>query len=414
MNLLQLKEKRANVWSQMTSILDTAESESRDLTAEERSTYDTAEGELDSLSADIDRLERHANRGAGFDAPVERTHELPVESDGTPATDEQYREAFIGFVRGGMDALDNEQRSMLRKGWVSDKEARAQAVGTTTAGGYLVPEGFRARIVEKMKAFGRVEAVAEVITTTTGNTLPWPTNDDTANVGALLAENTQVTEQDLTLGTADLGAYKYTSKLVRASLEFLQDVDWMDTEDWLARKFAERIARIRNQHYTTGTGTAQPEGIVTGATSGVTAASTTAITLDELIDLEHSVDPAYREGENVAFMFNDAVIKATRKLKDNSGQYLWQPSVQAGVPSLLNGRRYIINNDMAVPAAGVKSVLFGDFRAGYIVRNVRGIQMIRLNERYADFFQVGFVSFARSDAAVQDTSAYKALTQAAV
>lgn len=412
MNLLQLKERRANVWSQMTSILDTAEAENRDLTAEERSTYDKAEADLDSLSADIERVERHANRG-DFTETANDPGTPQLVDDNTPSTDEQYREAFINFVRGGMDALEPEQRGMLRKGWVSDKEGRAQSVGTTTAGGYLVPEGFRARIVETMKAYGRVENEAEVITTSTGATLPWPTNDDTANVGALLAENTQVTEQDVVLGQADLGAFKYTSKLVRVSLEFLQDVDWMDAEAWLARKFAERIGRIRNQHYTTGTGTSQPTGIVTGAVSGVTAASATAVTFDELIDLEHSVDPAYRESDNTAYMLSDSALKGVRKLKDGNNAYLWQPSVQAGVPSLLNGHRYVINNDMAAPAVSVKSVLFGDFRAGYIVRNVRAIQMIRMNERYADYFQVGFVSFARSDAAPQDTAAYKALTQAA-
>lgn len=411
MNLLQLKEKRANVWSQMTSILDTAEAESRELTAEERSTYDTAEIDLDKLSDDIDRLERHANRGS-FDEPSRDT-DTPEHRDADDDPDAVYRRAFEGYVTRGIQELEVELRDALRRGWMPDKEGRAQAVGTNSAGGYLVPQGFRQQIIEKMKAYGAVMDAATVLNTDTGATLPWPTNDDTGNVGALLAENTQATEQDLALGTAQLGAYKYTSKIVRVSLEFLQDVDWIDAESFLQRKFAERLGRIHNQHLTTGTGTAQPQGIVTGAASGVTAASGTAITMDELIDLQESVDPAYRN-ERSRFMLGTAALKATRKLKDSNGLYLWQPSVQAGVASTLLGDPYVINPDMAAPAVNVKSVLYGDFQAGYVVRLVKAFELIRMNERYADFGQVGFVAFDRLDGLVQDNSAYKALTQAAV
>lgn len=409
---VSLKEKineRAGLWDQMKALM--AETEGRAMTAEEIGKYEALEADLDKRDKEIDLEERHAKLAERYDKVETDPIVNPGGGDPDDQGDKAYREAFIGWVVGGMEALNGEQRQALRKGWRSDKEARAQSVGTTTAGGYLVPEGFRRKIVEKMKAYGAVQNEAEVITTDTGNELPWPTNDDTSNVGALLAENTQVTEQDMAFGIAQLDAYKYTSKLVRVSIEFLQDVDWINAEDFLARKFAERLARIKNQHFTTGTGTAQPNGIVTGAVSGVTAAGVAAITVDELIDLQHSIDPAYRT-DSAAFMFNDAVLKATRKLKDGNNNYLWQPSVQAGVPSQFLGARYIINNDMAVPATGVKSVLYGDFRAGYVVRVVRGIQQLRLDERYADYFQVGFVAFERADADVQDSSAYKALTQA--
>jgi HK97 family phage major capsid protein len=275
-----------------------------------------------------------------------------------------------------------------------------------------VPEGFRATLVERMKAWGAVQEVATNITTRTGAPLPWPTNDDTGNVGALLAENTAATEQDFAFGTAQLGAYKYTSKIVRISLEFLQDVDWVDAESFVQRKFAERLGRIHNQHFTTGTGTAQPLGIVAGATSGVTAAGAAAITADELIDLQHSVDPAYRNSPNAQFMLSDTALKLARKLKDSNGQYLFQTNTTGDVPSLLAGARYVVNVDMAVPATGVKSVLFGDFAAGYVIRWVREMQMLQLRERYAEFGQVGFIAFDRADGTVQDANAYRALTQA--
>ena len=412
----QLLERRANVWSQMTEIVDAAEAEGRDLSAEERQKYDAAETDLNSLTDEIERSKRHAEHAqrmtdVGTVDPIVN----PGNEDGEERGDDPnlYERAFAEYVRRGVAELEGDLRTALRGGWQADKESRAQAVGTASAGGYLVPEGFRTQIVETMLDYGAVARVAQVITTNTGGVLPWPTNNDTGNVGALLAENTQVTEQDLTLGTAQLDAYKYTSNLVRVSLEFLQDVDWMDAEGFLGRKLGERIGRIENQHFTTGTGTAQPNGIVTGATSGVTAASGTAITGDELISLIHSVDPAYRRSNRARFMLSDAALASIRKLKDGNSNYLWTPGLRDGQDDTLLGYGYEVNQDMADPAVGVKSVLFGDFFAGYVIRRVRGIQMLRLDERYADYFQVGFVSFSRADGEVQDGSAYRALTQAA-
>ena len=414
MNLQQMLEARARALTTMREVNDLAKGENRDFTAEETEKYNRAEADFDSLSDKIEREQKLTERGRQL------SEEAPVNPAVTPPADERedgadelaYRQAFIEYVRGGMSSLEPEQRKALRAGFVPEKESRAQAVGTNSAGGYLVPQGFRAQIVETMKDYGVVRNVAQVITTDTGATLPWPTNDDTASVGALLAENTQATELDLTLGQASLGAYKYTSKIVRASVEFLQDVSWMDAEAFLARKLGERVARIENQHQTTGTGTAQPEGIVTGAVSGKTAAAVADITADELIDLVHSVDPAYRRNGRARFMLSDTALAKIRKLKDANDQYLWQPNFQDGVAANLLGYPYEVNQDMAVPATGVKSVLFGDFFAGYIIRQVRDFQLIRMDERYADYLQVGFIGFSRMDAAPQDTAAYKALTQA--
>ncbi len=404
-NTTQLVEQRANVWSQMQAIID-----ANDWTADQRQTYDNLEAKFDELNGDIEREQRHAATEAKN--TVDRTGVVPPATGQAAelAGDEAYRNAFETYVLRGMAEMDREDRATLRNGFQKDIR-NAQSVGTTTAGGYLVPEEFRKQLVEKMKAYGAVQAVAEVLTTNTGATLPWPTNDDTTNVGALLAENTQATEQDLVFGTAQVGAYKYTSKIVRVSLEFLQDVEWINAEGFLRRKFAERLGRIHNQHFTTGTGTAQPQGIVTGATSGVTAASATAITADELIDLQHSIDPAYRTSD-AKFMLNDTALKGLRKLKaSGTGEYLFQVSTTADMPNLLAGSPYVINQDMAVPATGVKSVLYGDFRTGYLVRLVKAFELIRLDERYADYGQVGFISFDRADGVVQDANAYKALTQ---
>jgi HK97 family phage major capsid protein len=261
-----------------------------------------------------------------------------------------------------------------------------------------------------MKDYGAVINEAEVITTDSGNNLPWPTVDDTSNVGVILAENTQMAEQDATVGQASLDAYVISSKLTRVSFQLLQD-SAVDPEALIVSLHGERIGRGMNVYLTTGTGTAQPDGIVTNAATGVTAAGAAAITADELIDLVHSVDPAYRN-ERAAFMLADATLAKVRKLKDSQNQYLWQPGLQAGQAGSLFGHRYVVNQQMPAATTGNKSVLFGDFREGYVVRIVRQIQNIRFSERYADYLQVGFTSFARFDGTQKNASAYKALVQA--
>jgi HK97 family phage major capsid protein len=413
--LQEMVDQRLVLDKVMKDCIDASEKDG--WTADLRASYDKAEQDYDTLDGDISRATR-ASKREDENSKVDRRGvvapdggEIADEDD----SDEVYAKAFQIFVQNGMLELDNDQRKALRSGFVKQdaKEIRAAAgIGTGSAGGYLVPQGFRQDIVEKMKAYGAVQQVATVLNTNTGAVLPWPTNDDTGNVGALLAENTAAAEQDLTLGTAQLGAYKYTSKLVRVSLEFLQDVDWLDVEGFIQRKFAERLGRIHNQHFTTGTGTAQPQGIVTGAVSGVTAASATVFTADELIDLQHSVDPAYRN-ERSKFMLSDTALKIARKLKaSGTGEYLFQTSTSADMPNLLVGSQYVVNQDMAVPATTVKSVLYGDFQAGYVVRLVKAFELIRLDERYAEFGQTAFIAFDRADGLVQDNSAYKALTQA--
>ena len=260
-----------------------------------------------------------------------------------------------------------------------------------------------------MKWFGPMLREAENITTTTGANLPWPTNDDTGNVGAILGENTQVTEQDVTLGTASLDAYMYTSKLVRVSLQLLQDRPDFDT--WLARKLGERVGRILNQHFTTGTGTGQPDGIVTSATVGVTGtgsfASTGGVSFDNVIDLTEALDPAYGNGAGLKFMGHQSVRKALRKVKDGQGRYIWEPSAQAGAPSTAYGYEFILNNDMPTLAASSKSLLFGNIQQAYVTRIVSGLSTLRLTERYADYLQVGFLGFQRADGTMQDANAVR-------
>ena len=163
-------------------------------------------------------------------------------------------------------------------------------------------------------------------------------------------------------------------------------------------------------HFAVGTGSGQPEGIVTGLTLGVTSAANGAIGYDDLVDLEHSIDPAYRQSGNLRYVTHDTFVRATRKIKDTTGRPLWAPSIAVGQPSTINGYPYTVDNGLAAVSNGSKSVVFGDIRAAYVVREVRGAQTMRLTERYADFLQVGFLGFQRLDGQVQDTSAAAVLT----
>ncbi|MEU2062899.1 phage major capsid protein [Streptomyces sp. NPDC013455] len=412
--LKDLLDQRATAWDAAQKFQARASSEA-EMSAEDRAAWDAALADVERLSADIEREERHARLASvDYSQVIETSREADEERHGGPDRAEAYTNAWRTWMREGATELTSEERTALRTGWVDGKELRAAGVATGAAGGYLVPAPFRAKLVEAQKFFSSMRDVAEVITTETGATLPWPTNDDTANVGAILSENTQVTEQDVTLGQADVGAFMYTSKLVRVSLQLLNDAAF-DVESWLAGKLGQRIGRAQNAHFTTGTGTAQPEGVQTNAVIGKTGATgqTTSVTYDDLIDLIHSVDPAYRNSGRAQWMLNDATLATARKLKDGQNRPLWEPSVQVGVPDGLLGYKYTVNQDMPVMAANAKSILFGDFYAGYLIRDVQDVQLLRLSERYADYLQVGFLAFARTDGTPQDTAAYKAYRNSA-
>ena len=422
--LKELREKRAKLvhdartfFDQITN--DTPEAEAKALETK----FDEIMAEADKLTAEIERLERLEAQERSLEEvpPSEQRRSGREDRVSDPDETEETREdltpdaVFRQAVRYGGASLDAEQREVFAGMRANvTPEMRAQAAGTDAAGGFTVPEGFVAEIVRSMAAFGPMldPGVTRVINTTSGNDLPWPTTDDTANKGVLLAENTQAAEQDVVFGNKILEAFMYTSRIIRVSLQLLQDSAF-DMNSLLRDLFGERIGRIANEHLTVGTGTGQPNGIVTAATAGITTASGTAIASDELFDVMHSVDPAYRESPNFRWMFNDATFLVIRKLKDGDGNYLWQlGDVRSEAPNTLLGKPYTINQDMASIALSSVPIIVGDFNK-YVVRRVLDFTLLRLVERYADFLQVGFIAFNRIDGELLDTSAVKRLTMAA-
>jgi HK97 family phage major capsid protein len=349
-------------------------------------------GDMDSYTKTIEREERlldmedELNKRDGSAAI-----KPPVgggEQRGNEDQEKEYRSAFREFLIGGVDSLTPEKRRLM-------SEYRALSATTGSAGGYTVPQGFYNNLIQAMKSFGGMRQVSRVFTTSGGNPLPIPTTNDTANVGAILAENAQASTQDVAFGQVTLNAYKYTSNIVLIPIELLQDSAF-DIESYVAQSLATRIGRITNTHFTTGTGSSQPQGVVTGATLGKTGANgqTSTVTYADLVDLLHSVDPAYRG--NAKFMFHDQTLKALKKLQDGYGRPLWVPGVAVKEPDTILGYNYEINQDTPQMAASAKSIVFGDF-SNYFLRDVMDVAVVRFGEKYMDAGQIGFVAFSRHD-----------------
>lgn len=404
----ELVGKRNYVWGRMCELMDRAQEEQRELSAEEAQEYDRLEGELQDATTELRDAEENADRNWRFEQlqeVAERRASLTsarevLQDQVRPTETEDYKRAFLHWMRYGRDGLTPDIRHVLQHGYQpgeKDDEYRQQTV-TGAGGGFLIPEGFRAELMRAMEAFGGVRTNARVITTDSGNTIDIPTVDDTSNTGRLLAINTAVTTTDITFGQVQLEAFKYSSDLVLVPVELMEDAAF-DMDGMVTSILAERLGRITETHYTVGTGTAQPNGVVTASTLGKQgiAGQTTTVTADDLVDLFHSVDPAYRSG--AAFMMADLTIAAIRKLKTGvtgDETYLWQPGLRAGQPDTLLGRPVIVNQNVPQMAANALSILFGNF-SNFWVRDVRGIRFVRLDERYADVDQVGFVVFLRSD-----------------
>ncbi|WP_262058524.1 phage major capsid protein [Streptomyces sp. STR69] len=401
----RLIEEQNKTWQRMQDIQTLAETESREWTAEERTNWDAAEARLTEVSGDIERLNKMAALDKIDRSKVVTTTGEPADRRGGDSEEQakRYADAFSTYLRGGMDRLTSEQRNMMMDQQV---DLRAMGGNTDVGGGFTVPDEFRNIMTETMKAFGGVFGLADVITTSTGADLNWPTNDDTSNEGEILGENTAAGELDIQVGGKKLKAYTFSSKQVRLSLQLLQDSAF-GLEAWVPKKLGERIGRRAARAWTTGTGVDQPEGITTNAIVGKTGAGgqVTSIIYDDLVDIEHSVDVAYRAGAQ--YLMHDLMLKVIRKLKDTQQRPLWQPIPAPGFPATINGFTYNIDNSMPVPAASAKSIAFGDFKAGYLIRQVLDVQTLRLVERYAEYLQVAFLGFSRMDGMINDSSAIR-------
>jgi HK97 family phage major capsid protein len=415
-DIKDLREKMAHIATEARAKL----SEVTDETPEERAAevereFDAMMADHDKLSARAERLEKAEAALRAADAPADISKRPTFEQRSAPAIDHgeivDYRHAFYEMVsNGGVDGLDNEVRQVLRQG-----EARAQTAGTNSAGGFTVPTELATFIEKSMIASGPMygDQYFTTINTTAGNTFNIPTVDDTTVTAEAHTEGTQPTDdggKDATFAQKTLNAYAFNSEWVRWSAELNMD-SVLNMESLLGELLGERLGRIANSKLTTGSGSSDVEGIVTNSAAGVTAAATGAITADEIIDLIHSVDPAYRASPNSAIMMNDSTLAAVRKLKDGNGNYLWQMgNYQAGVPQTLLGYNVVVNQDMDSLAAAKKVMLFGDMSKFY-VRKVGAPSLYVARERFAPDF--GILGYIRFDGVLTNTAAIKHLITAA-
>ena len=407
--LKELYEKQNRIWERMKELAHGEDG----LSNEDREAYLAAEVELDSVIADVEIAERHVKRVEAEEARAAELDDLKVEphaaTEQERADAEAYSDAFWAYTRGGIKALVGDQREILEGGF------RALSVGTGSEGGFTAPEGFVAKIIDAISSFSGVRGLSTLtsITTADGNDLPIPNADDTGNIGVLLAENTVVTEQDLAFGQKVLKAFTWSSKMIRVSIQLLQDTG-VDVESYLSRKLGERIGRAQAPFFITGTGSAQPEGIITNAATGFTTASaqTTSLLYTDFVEIEHSVDVFYRMGGE--YLMSDDALKQARLILDTTNRPLWTPGMVGGFPSTINGHQYTVDLSMAAVAASNKPIAFGNFD-NYWMRDVLGIVLRRLDERYADFLQVAFLAFSRTDARPVDAGddPWKVLAMAA-
>lgn len=405
----ELRHQRAELFDKMKAVNDAAEG--RDLTSEEQQEWDRLNDDLERVGRQIGREETVSGLAGISAARAQGGTETAVRDDEEQRTPESYRE-FLEQRQSPRHQDTTEYRSAFYK-WIAEgqdgldaTEKRVMSKASGAAGAFWVPTGFARSIIAALRDYGPMREVATVITTESGEDMDFP-SVSAYGTAAWTAENAAFTASDDTLAENTLGAYK-AGRLTKVSWELLQDSAF-DLEAHLRRSIAGSIGVLQNTAYTAGDGSGKPTGVAGAASAGVTAAGAAAITTDELVDLFHSLSPPYRRG--ASWMFNDSTIKLIRKLKDADNQYIWQPGLQAGVPDSIFQRPVYANPDMAAATTGLISVLFGDF-SYYVIRDVDGVQLVRLDELYAENGQVGFIGYHRTDGELTLSAAVKKLTQA--
>lgn len=437
--LKELREKRAAAVARIKELQALNADESRKWSDEDEANWKAANADHDAIVAKIERAERAAKVESDLN---ERNEPPPAAAHNA----QQSRENHDGEENR---APTQEDRSLALRAWMLRQSGRrvsqahrdaanrcrvnlnaqeyviplldtrsyqifrgqeqrlATYVNLTAAtGGYTVPTGFVANLERAMLAFSPLRGVADVIRTASGNALHWPTANDTSNKGELLAEETTVGDALApSFGEKIFNAFKMSSKPVLVSSEILEDSAF-DLSQVISSMLGERLGRIEADYFTTGTGTGQPGGVVAEATTGKTTSGQAVITIDEIIDLVHSVDPAYRTNPSCCFMASDGVWQYIRKIADGDGHHYWQPAVTLGQPDMLLGYRCVTNQSMAASVAhSAKTMLFGDF-SKFKIRDVGSIRLRRLVERYADTDQEAFIAFSRVDSGVIDAGTH--------
>lgn len=407
----QLREERGKIIAQMKDIMARAD-ENGNLSELDNQQWEKLDARSEELKNQYSRIERQEQLDAEIESrsiPTGAEANEPGEKKSKEQQAAEYRDAYQRYLR-----LHKNQRLSETDMEILEKRGTSDQVGSTDSlGGYLIPEGFSNRLEKFMVAYGGMLEAATVITTASGNPFPYPTVNDTSSTGAYIDQGTADTVGDVTFAEVAFPLVPtITSKVIKVAWELQQD-SFFDLEGLIAELAGERLGRYSNSEFTTGSTAGKIQGFITGSSSGKTAASATAFTRSELLDLMHSVDPAYRNSPKCRWMFNDSTLAAIKKLSFGTGddRPLWVPSMREGAPDTLEGKPFTVNQNMASVATGNFPVAFGDF-GKYVIRIAKGITLEMSRDRYWDERVTGFVALCRMDGRVINSSAIKYLTMA--
>jgi len=395
MNINELLQKRGELWNAMKSFLETQRNEKGVLSAEDDAKYAEMEAQLEAMSNEIKRQERVMNIEAELSKPVN----TPIVNHPMKNEDEKQGRATKTYNKAFWDAM--------KKKTVRPDVMDALQIGTDSEGGYLVPDEFERTLVEGLEEENIFRKLAHVINTSSGDRkIPVVASKGTAS---WVDEEGLIPDSDDAFTQVSIGAYKLGTR-IKVSNELLSD-SVFNLDSYIAKEFARRIGAKEEEAFFTGDGTGKPTGVLhatLGAQVGVTAASATAITADELIDLFYSLKAPYRK--RAVWVLNDSTVKAIRKLKDRNDNYLWQPALTAGSPDTILGRPVYTSAYMPTIASGNKTILFGDL-SYYWIADRQGRTLKKLNELYAEYDQTGFVATQRVDGRLILPEAVKVLVQ---
>lgn len=380
--ILELREKRAKTWDAAKAFLDSKRGGNGLLSAEDTTAYEKMEADVVALGKEIDRLERQTaidlEMSKPTGTPITNKPSAPGGEEKKGIASNTYKGAFWNAMRDKAPSL--EVYNSLKE-------------GTDPDGGYLVPDEYERQLIEALEEENIFRKLAHVIRTSSGERkIPVVASKGNAS---WVDEEGMIPESDDKFGQVSIGSYKLAT-MIKVSEELLAD-SVFNLPTYISKEFSRRIGNKEEEAFFGGNGTGKPLGILAdtgGGEVGVTTTNPTSITFDEIMDLYYSLKAPYRR--KASFLLHDTTVKVLRKLKDNNGQYLWNPSVKDGVPDTILNRPYHTSDYMPTLQADAKAVVFGDYKY-YWVADRQGRVFKRLNELFAQTGQVGFLATQRVD-----------------
>jgi HK97 family phage major capsid protein len=403
----RLRDRRQNVWNEAKGLADRASEENRAFSAEEQGQWDALNGELDTLDKRIKSALDTEQRAKDADVAFARLEGKPVNAGQRGQVESEKLSELRAFMQGAPGAP--RSFSVLPEGPIS-ADFRTLSKLSAGAGSNLVPTTFYNRLMAHLIEVSAIlQAGATVLNTTSGEAIQVPktTGHSTA---VLTAEAAALTASDPAFGQVSLNAYKY-GVLIQVSRELIDDAG-VDLEGYLAMQAGRALGNALGADLITGNGTGKPTGILNNTTLGVTGptgqtgglgftSATANSGGDLLFDLFYSVIAPYRASSAAAWIVKDSTMAVLRKIKDTTGQYMFQPSMVAGTPDTLVGKPVYTDPFIPAVATGGKSIIFGDL-SQYFVRLAGGVRFERSDEYAFNSDLVTFRALLRGDGILVD------------